>query len=85
MSLNMYAIIWNEHIKDIVIAHDVEEAYELASDELHEVDAHGQPIKLIDDNLQTMTTRGIMTVRQVIEHYGEPRYIAGIDDIRVQI
>jgi len=85
MKLHMYAIIWNEHIKDIVIAHNEEEAYELASDDLYEVDAHGQPIKIVDDSLQTMTNRGLMTVREIIEHYGEPRYVVGIDDIRVQI
>lgn len=83
--LNMYAVIWNEWVKDIVIAHNETEARELASDELHEIDASKQPVKLIDDTLQTMTNRGVMTVRQVIEHYGQSRYLTGIDNIHVQI
>ena len=83
--LNMYAVIWNEYIKDIVIAHNEEEARELASDELAEIDASGVPVKLLDDTLQTMTTRGVMTLREVINYYAEPRYVYGIDNINVHI
>lgn len=83
--LNMYAVIWNEYIKDIVIAHDEEEARELASDGLVDIDANGVPVKLLDDTLQTMTKQGLMTLREVINHYGEPRYVSGIDNINVHI
>lgn len=83
--LNMFAVIWNEYIKDIVIAHDEEEARELASDGLVDIDASGVPVKMLDDTLQTMTKQGLMTLREVINYYDEPRYLHGIDSISIQV
>lgn len=83
--LNMYAVIWNEYVKDIVIANDEEEARRLATDVDADIDSSGVPVKMLDDTLQTMTKRGVMTLREVIEHYGEPRYVNGIDNKNNQV
>lgn len=83
--LNMYAVIWNEYVKDIVIANDEEEARLLATDVDADIDSSGVPVKMLDDTLQTMTKRGVMTLREVIEHYGEPRYVHGIDNKNIQV
>lgn len=86
---NLYAIVFNEYVKDMVIASSEQEAQDLLNkfndDNCTEVvDVSQFPCVLVDENLQTMTGKGLMTVRQVIEHYGEPRYIGAIDDLAVQ-
>lgn len=84
MKLNMYAIVWNKYIKDLVIAESEDAARGLASD--GNVDAKDESVKCVklDDSLQTFTAQGIKSVREIIEETGKPAYLWSIDDIRIQ-
>lgn len=86
MTLNMYAIVWNKYIKDLVIAESEDAARELLCDEEIGVNAKDESVQciLLDDTLQTFTAQGIKSVREIIEQTGTPSYLWSIDDIRIQ-
>lgn len=89
--MNMYAIVYNEYVKDLVIAHDEEEAkdtmIEFNDATCNEIDPqlYDQcPIILVDETLQFMTGRGLVTVRELIDAHKEPKYWLSIDNAAMQ-
>jgi len=89
--MNMYAITYNEYVKDLVIAHDEEEAKQVMLDfneaTMNEVDPalyDSCPITLVPDDMQFMTRKGLYTVRQLIDAHSEPKYWIGIDNNAMQ-
>lgn len=88
--MNMYAIVYNEYLKDLVIAHSEEEGKEI----MIGINAMGTeiapniydtiPTVLVDETLQLMTNRGLMSVRELIDDIGYPRYFTTIDSAAMQ-
>jgi hypothetical protein len=89
--MNMYAVVYNEYVKDLVIAHDEEEAKETMIEfneaTMNEVDPQCYkqfPIVKVDDTLQFMTGKGLYTIRDIINAQKEPKYWIAIDDKAMQ-
>jgi hypothetical protein len=89
--MNMYAIVYNEYVKDLVIAHDAEEAKDTmiefndaVCNEIEPEVYDTLPIVLVDDTMQFMTGKGLFTVRQVIDAHREPKYWLAIDNKAMQ-
>ena len=78
--LSMYEIEHHETVKDWIIAHNPEEAINILEDfhanlTDHRVSFAHCKVTRIPDDMQTMTNKGLMTVKEIIEYYGEPRYV----------
>lgn len=89
--MNMYALVYNEYVKDLVVAHDEEEAkrvmIEFNEDTCNEIDPEvyeAIPVVLVPDDLQFMTGRGLITIRQIVDAHKEPKYWIAVDNKSMQ-
>lgn len=89
--MNMYAIVYNEFVKDLVIARDEEEAKDVMIEfnecTCNEVDPEvydRTPIVRVPDDLQFMTGRGLVTIREIIDAHKEPKYWMAVDNKMMQ-
>lgn len=89
--MNMYAIIYNEYVKDLVIAHDEEETKETMIEfnestcqEIEPEVYDKLPIVRVPDDLQFMTGKGLFTIRQIVDAHKEPKYWIAVDNNSMQ-
>lgn len=79
MTLSLYEI---DHggVQDWIIANSEEEAIKMLEDFMESViyERHSYShcqVNKVNDDMQTMTKKGILTVREIIEHYNQPYYV----------
>ena len=90
--MNMYSIIYNDHVKDLVVAHSPEEAkqvmIEFNENNMLEIDPayyDTLPIVEVDKELMYVSRTGPKKIADVCRTFSEPHYWLGIDDKQVQL